>query len=183
MSDQSFAGQSFAGQFLAATPLIATPPFARSVILLLEHDDTGAIGVILNHDSGLPLDELLPEASPNVVDPPNVFLGGPVSTETALGLARAPTDSFLRPAALGTIGLVDPTAPPPGVSALRIFAGYAGWDPGQLEAEIEEQAWWVTLADVDAIFTDTTNLWRQTLRRAPGRIPLFETYTDNPMSN
>ena len=177
------ADETLAGRFLVATPLIATPPFARSVILLLEHDDTGAIGVILNHDSELPLDEVLPEASRYVVDPPNVFVGGPVSTETALGLAMAPADSFLRPAALGTIGLVDPTEPPSGVSALRIFAGYAGWDPGQLEAEIEEQAWWVTLADVDAIFADTSNLWRETLRTAPGRIPLFETYTDNPMNN
>ncbi|MEN8238172.1 MAG: YqgE/AlgH family protein [Actinomycetota bacterium] len=177
------ADQTFAGQFLAATPLIATPPFSRSVIFLLEHDDTGAIGVILNADSGLPLAELLPEAAPYVVEPPTVFMGGPVSTETALGLARAPHGSFLRPAALGTIGLVNPTEPPSGVSAMRIFAGYAGWDPGQLEAEIEEGAWWVTLADVDAIFADTTNLWRETLRRAPGRIPLFETYTDDPAAN
>lgn len=175
--------QTFAGQFLAATPLISTPPFARSVILLLEHDDTGAIGVILNHDSGLALEEILPGAASRVVDPPNVFVGGPVSTETALGLARAPAGSFLRPAALGTIGLVDPTDPPNDVAALRIYAGYSGWDPGQLEAEIEDQAWWVTLADVDAIFGDTSDLWRDTLRTAPGRIPLFETYTDNPMRN
>jgi len=177
------ADQTFAGRFLVATPLISTPPFARSVILLLEHDESGAIGVVLNRDSELPLEELLPEALPYVVDPPNIFLGGPVSTETALGLAMAPANSFLRPAALGTIGLVDPTDPPPGVSAMRIFAGYAGWDPGQLEAELEEQVWWVTLADVDVIFTDTTNLWRDTVRTAPGRIPLFETYTEKPMNN
>lgn len=177
------ADQTFAGRFLVATPLISTPPFTRSVILLLEHDESGAIGVVLNHDSRLPLEELLPEALPYVVDPPNLFLGGPVSTETALGLAMAPANSFLRPAALGTIGLVDPTDPPPGVSAMRIFAGYAGWDPGQLEAELEEQAWWVTLAEVDVIFADTTNLWRDTVRTAPGRIPLFETYTENPMNN
>jgi putative transcriptional regulator len=177
------ADRTYAGQFLVATPLITTPPFARSVILLLEHDDSGAIGVVLNADSGLPLDELLPEAVPHVVEPPNVFVGGPVSTETALGLARAPKGSFLRPSALGTIGLVDPTSPPRGVSAMRIFAGYAGWDPGQLEAEIDEQAWWVTLANVDAIFSDPTDLWRETIRRAPGRIPLFETYTDDPMMN
>ena len=175
--------RTLAGQFLAATPLIATPPFARSVILLLEHDDTGAIGIVLNHDSELPLADLLPEAAAYVIDPPNVFVGGPVSMETALGLARAPADSFLRPAALRTIGLVDPREPPSGVSEMRVFAGYAGWNPGQLEAEIEEQAWWVTLADTDAIFADPTNLWRETLRAAPGHIPLFETYTDNPMNN
>jgi len=175
--------QTYAGQFLVATPLIATPPFARAVILLLEHDESGAIGVMLNKDSGLPLDEVLPEAVPHVVEPPNVFIGGPVSTETALGLARAPEGSFIRPAALSTIGLVDPTAPPSGTSAMRIFAGYAGWDPGQLEAEIEEQAWWVTLARAATIFADTSNLWRETLRTAPGRIPLFETYTDDPTRN
>ena len=174
---------TLAGRFLVATPLIATPPFTRSVILLLEHDETGAIGVVLNSDSGLPLDDVLPATAPYVVDPPHIFIGGPVSTETALGLARAPKGSFLRPAALGTIGLVDPTAPPDGVTAMRIFAGYAGWDPGQLEAEIEEVAWWVTLADVDVIFADTTNLWRESLRTAPGHIPLFETYTDSPMRN
>jgi len=173
----------YAGQFLVATPIIGTPPFDRSVILVLEHDDTGAIGVVVNHDSGLPLAELLPEAVPYVVDPPNLFVGGPVSTETALGLARAPRGSFLRPSALGTIGLVDPTDPPAGVTEMRVFAGYAGWDPGQLEAEIEEQAWWVMLANVEAIFTDTTNLWRETVRSAPGHIPLFETYTDNPTAN
>ena len=175
--------QSFAGHFLVATPLISTPPFARSVILLLEHDETGAIGVVLNSDSGLALSEVLPEVATFVVDPPHVFVGGPVSTETALGLARGPVDSFLRPAALGSIGLVDPLDPPTGVTALRIFAGYAGWDPGQLEDELEEMAWWVVLADVHAIFGNPVDLWRDTIRRAPGRVPLFETYTDNPSAN
>ena len=100
-----------------------------------------------------------------------------------LGLARGPVDSFLRPAALGSIGLVDPLDPPTGVTALRIFAGYAGWDPGQLEDELEEMAWWVVLADVHAIFGNPVDLWRDTIRRAPGRVPLFETYTDNPSAN
>lgn len=153
------------------------------MILVLEHDDTGAIGVVVNHDSGLPLTELLPEAVPYVVDPPNLFVGGPVSTETALGLARASRGSFLRPSPFASIGLVDPTSPPDSVTAMRVYAGYAGWVPGQLEAEIEEQAWWVTDADVDAIFADTTHLWRATVRAAPGHVPFFGTYTDNPMAN
>ncbi len=175
--------ENYAGKFLVSTPVITTPPFARSVVLLLEHDETGAIGIILNRDSGLLIADLLPEIEPLVTDPPHVFIGGPVSTDTAIGLARAPRGSFLRPSALGSIGLVDPTSPPEHVSELRVFAGYAGWDPGQLKNELEEQAWWVTLADADAIFGDTSDLWRSTVRRAPGRIPLFGTYTDDPATN
>ncbi len=175
--------ENYAGKFLVSTPVISTPPFARSVVLLLEHDETGAIGIILNRDSGLLIADLLPAVEPLVTDPPHVFIGGPVSTDTAIGLARAPRDSFLRPSALGSIGLVDPTNPPEHISALRIFAGYSGWDPGQLKSELEEQAWWVTLADANAIFGDTSDLWRSTVRRAPGRIPLFGTYPDDPTTN
>ncbi|NHZ71314.1 MAG: hypothetical protein GWP18_06695 [Proteobacteria bacterium] len=174
---------SIAGQFLVATPSIATPPFARAVILVLEHDDSGAIGVMLNSDSGLAVSDVLPDLISLVCEPPHVFIGGPVSTDTALCLARSYSGRFIRPSALGSIGLIDPADPPDDVHDLRIFAGYAGWDPGQLEAELEEQAWWVTLADVDAIFGDTTDLWRTTVRRAPGRVPLFGTYTGYPARN
>jgi len=179
----SMIEDNLAGRFLVATPIIDLPPFARSVVLLLEHDDTGAIGIILNRDSGLLVADLLPEVATLVTEPAHVFIGGPVSTDTAVALARAPRDSFLRPSPLATIGLIDPTDPPGGVDAMRIFAGYSGWDPGQLEAEIEEQAWWPTLADVEAVFTDTRDLWRESVKRAPGRIPLFGTYPDDPSTN
>ncbi len=174
---------NLAGRFLAATPLIDLPPFSRSVVLILEHDETGAIGVILNQDSGLLVADLLPEVVTLVSEPAHVFIGGPVSTDTAVALARAPQDSFLRPTPFPTIGLVDPTDPPHGIEAMRIFAGYSGWDPGQLEAEIDEQAWWPTLADADAIFGDPAELWRETVKRAPGRAPLFGTFPDDPSTN
>lgn len=178
MSDDTLAGR-----FLIATPLIDLPPFSRSVVLLLEHDDTGAIGLILNRDSGVLVADLLPDVAPLVSEPAHVFIGGPVSTDTAVALAHAPAESFLRPSPFATIGLVDPTDPPDEVGSLRIFAGYSGWDPGQLEAEIEEQAWWPTLADVRAIFVDTADLWRETVKRAPGRAPLFGTFPDDPSTN
>jgi len=175
--------ESYAGRFLVATPLISTPPFARSVVLLLEHDESGAIGVILNHDSGLPVEDVLPEAAALASDPANVFIGGPVGTDTAIALARAPRGSFLRPAALGTIGLVDPGAPPDNMTAMRLFAGYAGWDPGQLEGEIAEKAWWVTLADIESTLGDTSDLWRTAIRRSPGLTPLYSTYPRDPSTN
>ena len=171
------------GRFLVATPIIDGPPFARSVILILEHDDTGAIGVILNMDSGLLVADLLPDAVPLVTDPANIFIGGPVSTDTALALAHVPGGPFLRPSPFQDIGLVDPVHPPVGVTSMRIFAGYSGWDPDQLEAEIEEQAWWATPPDMASLFTDTCDLWRETVRRAPGRIPLFGTFPADPSTN
>ncbi|GMQ98448.1 MAG: YqgE/AlgH family protein [Acidimicrobiia bacterium] len=175
--------ENFAGQFLVATPAILGPPFERSVILVLEHDSSGAIGVVLNRDSGLLVADVLPDMTDLIADPPHVFIGGPVSTETALCLATSPSGAFIRPSPFDTIGLIDPSHPPHDVSRARVFAGYAGWDPGQLEAELEETAWWVTLADVQDVFGDTTDLWRSTVRRAPGRVPLFGTYTATPARN
>jgi len=175
--------ENFAGQFLVATPAISGPPFERSVILVLEHDSSGAIGVVLNCDSGLLVADVLPDMIDLVPDPPNVFIGGPVSTEIALCLAVSPSGAFIRPSPFDTIGLIDLSHPPHDVSRARVFAGYAGWDPGQLEAELEERAWWVTLADVQDVFGDSTDLWRSTVRRAPGRVPLFGTYTATPAQN
>jgi len=176
--------ENFAGKFLVATPAISGPPFERSVILMLEHDDSGAIGIVLNRDSGLLVTDVLPDMTDLVPQDSHVFIGGPVSTETALCLAMSPSGEFIRPSPFDTIGLIDLSQPPPDVSRARVFAGYAGWDPGQLEAELEERAWWIALADVQAAFSATTDdLWRSTVRRAPGRVPLFCTYTATPARN
>lgn len=174
---------NLAGQFLVATPVITGPPFERAVILLLEHDSSGAIGVVLNRNSGLAIADVLPEMTDLVSDPAQVFIGGPVSTETALCLAVSATGEFIRPSPFDSIGLIDPSDPPHDVSRARVFAGYSGWDPGQLERELGEHAWWLALADVQALFSDTTELWRTTVRRAPGRVPLFGTYTTHPAHN
>ncbi len=175
--------ESLAGRFLVATPVISLPPFARTVVLILEHDDTGAIGIILNHDTHIPVADVLEDLAGLATEPRTVFLGGPVSPDTAIALAHAPGGPFLRPTPLGTIGIVDPTDPPDDVKALRVYAGYSGWDPGQLEAEIEEGAWWIVLARVEDIFGDTAGLWTTTVRRAPGRVPLYSTYPDDPTAN
>ncbi len=88
---------SFAGRFLVATPIITTPPFARSVVLLLEHDESGAIGVVLNQPTNLAVQDHLPEIDGVLSDPALVFLGGPVSSETAIALGRGSSADFLRP--------------------------------------------------------------------------------------
>jgi putative transcriptional regulator len=175
---------SFAGQFLVATPLIATVPFARAVVLLLEHDESGAIGLVLNEPTELLAAEHVVGVTGHLTDPPRVFLGGPVSTETAVSLGRGTGFEFLRPSALPTIGIVDVEEPLDGLEDLRIFAGYAGWDPEQLDAEVREGAWWVLFPDLKEIFaSDTDGMWERTVERGPGTLPLYATYPIDPSAN
>ncbi|MEN8041557.1 MAG: YqgE/AlgH family protein [Actinomycetota bacterium] len=175
---------SYAGQFLIATPIIALPPFARSVVLLLEHDDSGAIGVIINQPTDLLVADHLPDLGISLSEPAHVFLGGPVSSDTAIVLARGEDLDFLRPSTLGDIGIVDVDNTSQDFVHARVFAGYSGWDPGQLEAELEEGAWWPVLAAPDEIFAiDVADMWEKTVERAPGSIPLYATYPDDPSEN
>ena len=159
------------GQLLVATPWLTDPNFARTVVLILRHDDDGATGMILNRRSEesaadhLPewLDELEPEAM--------VFVGGPVEPEMAIG--------FTRPEELSDpeSGLVNLTNGVSGVGPVRVFAGYSGWGPGQLEYEMTEDAWIVVpLQESDLFTTDPESLWSQVLNRQGGRMRMLSTF-------
>jgi putative transcriptional regulator len=175
---------TLAGQFLVATPIIGSVPFERSVIFLLEHDESGTIGVVINRPTDLLVEEHLAGYGDMLSDPPLVFLGGPVSSDTAVALGRGTAVDFLRPSALPGIGIVDIERPVAGLDSLRIFAGYAGWEAGQLEAELDEGAWWVLFPDVSEVFTSQVDgMWERTVERAPGTIPLYATYPIDPSTN
>ncbi len=176
--------ETLAGQFLVATPVISLPPFARTVVLMLEHDDSGAIGLVLNTVTDLRVKDHIPGLEDRLTEPHNVFLGGPVSSDTAVSLGRGQGIEFLRPPPLPGIGLVDVEETLEGLDALRIFAGYSGWDPDQLEAEIEERAWWILFPNLDEIFTShTEGMWERTVERGPGSLPLYSTYPFDPSAN
>jgi len=176
--------QALAGQFLVATPIIHSPPFARSVVFLLEHDESGAIGVVINSPTNLLVEDHLPGLDEFLSDPPHVFLGGPVSTDTAIALGQGSGIEFVRPSGLPAIGIVDVEHPAPELDSLRIFAGYAGWDPDQLEAELAEGAWWVLFPEVSDIFTsEIDGMWERTVERGPGTIPFYVTYPSDPSTN
>ena len=171
---------SIAGSFLVATPVIGAPPFARSVVLMLEHDESGAVGLILNARTQLSVQEHIPFLAERVSDPGAVFLGGPVSTETAVSLGQSGTAEFLRPTPFANIGILDPEQLPDDLTDLRVYAGYSGWDPGQLEAELTEGSWWVLPADRSLIFaSDTRDMWDRVVRSAPGGIAFHTTYPDD----
>lgn len=173
-----------AGRFLVATPNIVGPPFERSVILIVEHDATGAVGVVLNLETGVDVGDVLPDLTLDVVEPGVVFVGGPVSTDTAVVLGHSHIGPFTMAAPGVDVGIIDLADPPADLGDVRVYAGYSGWSPGQLEAELEEGSWWVLPADSALVFTpDPSAVWERLVANAPGAIPFHRHYPDDPSLN
>jgi putative transcriptional regulator len=188
--------ETLAGCLLVATPLLGDPNFRRAVVLVVDDEpEEGTLGVVLNRPTGTPVEQVLASWTDLVTAPTVVFEGGPVSPNSALGLAMVPgedepvgwraLDSTAPPSRLG---LVDLDAPPQllagGIASLRVFAGYAGWSPGQLRSEISEGAWYVLEAEpADAFAAEPEQLWQVVLRRAGGTLALVATYPEDPAQN
>lgn len=173
-----------------ATPVLEDPNFARTVVLLIDHDDEGALGVVLNRPGDVDVAEVLPGWQDLAAHPEVVFGGGPVQPDAIVGLAAARTD----PAGeswepiVDHVRLVDLTGDPAlaaaEVARVRIFAGYAGWGPGQLEAELAEDAWVVVAAEgADPFTDDPEQLWSAVLRRQSGELKLLSTFPEAPWAN
>lgn len=164
--------------------------FDRSVVLLLNHDDDGAHGLVLNRPLDAAVDLVLPTWQQHVADPQQLFQGGPVQLDSALGLVSMPGDGTTLgiKRLFGAVGLVDLDAPPevvvPEIAAMRIYAGYAGWDEGQLEAEIRSGMWLVVDAEAaDAFSPEPQALWAQVLRRQGGTQALLSSFPIDPSLN
>lgn len=180
-----------AGRLLVATPSLEDPNFDRTVVLLLQHDDEdGAMGIVINRPSGLPLDDELGPWGELATPPEEVFIGGPVQQEVAialgwLGPGEQPADG-VQPI-LDELGVVDLRRDPdelPTLVAIRVFAGYAGWAAGQLEDEIAEGAWFTLEADPwDPATRDPDNLWRDVFRRQSDSLRMLATFPDDPSLN
>lgn len=180
-----------AGVLLVATPALVDPNFADTVVLLLDADDDGALGVVLNRPSPVPVSDVLTPWDDMVSEPEVLFLGGPVSTEGALAVALL-RDHDDAPVGfrevVGRLGLIDLDTPlelvEGSVDQLRIFAGYAGWGAGQLEGEVEEGSWYVVPAQAPDVFRiDPVGLWRDVLRRQPGELSWNSTRPADPGVN
>jgi putative transcriptional regulator len=175
---------SVRGRLLVATPDLRDPNFSRTVVLVLEHSDEGALGVVLNRPVDLRVDEILPDWADQVSAPGCLFVGGPVSPSAAIGLGRGPDLPDVLFDGLGTVDLDRDGAPVPHLSALRIFIGYAGWAPGQLGQELEAGGWLVLDLEPDDPFTaDPSDLWVQVLRRQGGRTAMFALAPEDPSTN
>jgi putative transcriptional regulator len=183
--------EDLSGQLLLATPSLLDPNFHRAVILLLDHGDHGAMGVMLNRPLEVRVDAVLPTWQPYVTEPAVLFQGGPVGLDSALGLVAMPGD-LPEPAGIrrldGSLALVDldtePATVVPHLSGIRVFAGYAGWGADQLEGEIREGSWYVVPSEPrDAFSPDPTLLWRQVLRRQPGDLSYVASFPEDPSLN
>ena len=188
--------ESLGGRLLVATPLLGEPNFRRTVILIVEDEpEEGTLGVVLNRPTEVQVGQVLQAWAELVTGPTVVFKGGPVSPNSALALALARGEdeplgwhSLDGSSLMSRIGLVDLEAPPEllagGITSLRVFAGYAGWGPGQLRAEIEEGAWYVLAGEpTDAFLAEPERLWPTVLRRQGGEFAIVATYPDDPMLN
>ena len=184
------------GRLLVATPLLGDPNFRRTVILIVEDQPAeGTLGVVLNRPTEVPVGQVLEPWTELVTGPSVLFKGGPVAPNSALALALARGEdeplgwrSLDGSPLMARVGLVDLEAPPellaPGVSSFRVFAGYAGWGPGQLQGEIDEGAWYVLRGEpADAFAADPGKLWRTVLRRQGGELAMVATYPDDPTAN
>lgn len=179
-------GSSLTGRLLVALPVLQDPNFDRTVVLILEHRDEGALGLVLNRPSDTGLDDALPEWGPLAAEPSAVFVGGPVALDGAIGLARSPS---VDPAGgwrplfdqLGTVDLAeDPAAVEVPVEEVRVFVGHAGWGPGQLEDELSTGSWLVADAQPDdALSHDPEQLWPSVLRRQGGRVAWMANFPDD----
>src|SRR5690606_21389836 len=184
------------GLLLVATPQLEDPNFRRTVVLLVEHDaEGGTLGVVLNRPTEIPVDRVLPPWAELATGPAVVFQGGPVALENALALARLPGEdeplgwrALNGGAEVARVGLVDLEAPPGLLAAellqLRAFAGYAGWSPGQLRAEIEDGSWYLVPAEAGDVFAaDPDRRWRDVLRGKGGYLAFVSTFPDDPTLN
>ena len=181
-----------AGKLVVASPVLEDPHFRRTVVVLLDHDEAGTLGLVLNRPSEVSVGAVLPAWAGRTTGRDVVFSGGPVGDDSALGLGQLP-GSHSGPEPLGfrrltgPLGLVDlevDASLATELSAIRLFAGYAGWGPDQLQAEIDEGAWYVVTGEPADAFTDQPeNLWRNVMRRQPGDFALLANAADDASLN
>lgn len=180
-----FVGMSLAGRILVARPDLHDPRFNSTLTLVLEHGSEGALGVVINRPSRLELADAFPDWEDMGGDPGVVFAGGPVDRDALIALGRPakvegglvlgahPVDLDEQPALVEAAG----------VSQIRIFAGYAGWEAGQLEGELDDH-WWVVDATIDDLFSDDpAGLWARVLRRQGGELAWYAHYPSDPSLN
>jgi putative transcriptional regulator len=179
---------SLAGQLLLASPALYDPNFRRTVVLIGVHSEEGAMGVVLNRPSEVTVSEAVPQLEQAVAKQELIYVGGPVQPSSIVFLAEFLDPS---PAGLLVLGRIGFPAPDADIDELthatargRVFAGYAGWGEGQLDAEMEQGDWIVHTALPEDVFTDVPEeLWGAVLRRKGGGYALLARMPVDPSVN
>ena len=178
---------SLRGQLLVAGPALLDPNFHRTVVLVCEHDEDGAMGLVLNRPSPIQADQAIPELADALAPDDHLWIGGPVQTTSVVVLADFADAGEGMPVA-GHVGLVLPDTDleqvATAVRRARAFLGYAGWGAGQLDGEVDNEDWIVTdFAAEDAFTDDPDSLWKTVLGRKGGAYALLSTMPPDPSVN
>ena len=172
---------SVRGKLLIASPGL-TDFFRRTVVLVLEHSEEGAVGLVLNRPSETQVDEAVPDLA-DLAEPEDVVhLGGPVGPDSVIVLGRFEDPDEAASIVFDDLGVVDPELTAAGLRASRVYAGHAGWAPGQLDGELEQDAWIVEPAHPDDPFDDG-DLWSRVLDRKGGGYSLLARMPEDPSLN
>lgn len=184
------ARESTVGKLLIATPAIGDGNFEQSVIMMLHHDGDGALGVIINEPTELAVAELLPRWADLTCDPAVIFSGGPVQKDGFIGVGRRvgePGEGALvvPDSDLMTIDLdSDPVLAVAQVDRLRLFRGYSGWAPHQLDTELAAGAWFTVETKPDDMWSaEPSTLYEQVLLRQQGDLRWFANAPLDPTQN
>ena len=182
------AETSLRGRLLIASPALIDPNFARTVVLITEHGPEGAMGVVLNRPSEIDVGDVAPELAAVVVDGEPVFIGGPVQPQALVVLAEFSDSRAAAWIIAEDVGFVAAETEYGDLTDVvrrgRVYAGYSGWEAGQLEAELAEEAWIVEPPLPAELFPDDPMaLWHDVLARKGGQFALISRMPDDPSQN
>jgi putative transcriptional regulator len=158
--------------------VIDEPTFRRTVVLVVDHDSDGTLGVVLNRPTQVPVGAEFAAIAGETAEPGVVFAGGPVQPDITVALSAA------QGAGLCAWTVVDARAPHVPPAPVRLFRGYAGWSPGQLAQEVDAGAWWVLPPRAADVFGPTpATLWRDVLRRQQAPLSFASTWLTDVKMN
>ena len=180
--------ESLRGQLLIASPALFDPNFRRAVVLVTEHTDDGAMGLVLSRPTEAAVADAVPPLEDLVEPGACVYVGGPVQPTAVVVLVEFADTEESAALVVGDVGFVradvEPGALPVSTRRARVFAGYAGWGEGQLEAELEQDSWIVEPAVPDDVFADDAEaLWSTVLRRKGGQFAVVALMPPDPSVN
>ncbi len=179
--------ETLSGHLLIAGSSLVDPNFRRTVVLVGHHDEEGAVGVVLNRESDVEVARAVPPLAGLVEPGERLFIGGPVSAQSAVVVADFEHPERAEVVAFDSIGFLPEETDAASIGGLRrarVFAGYAGWGAGQLETELEEGSWITVPALADDVFTDDpASLWSIVLRRKGPAFYLMSTMPLDPSLN
>jgi putative transcriptional regulator len=180
--------ESLRGKLLVASPALIDPNFARAVVLITEHNDEGAMGIVLDRPSDATVGEVVPQLADAAGAEAPIYVGGPVQPTALVVLAEFSDPEAAAWIVTADVGFASADLETQDLGAVvrraRVYAGYSGWGPGQLEAEMEVDSWIVEPPLPRELFPDAPDtLWNDVLARKGGQYALVARMPDDPSMN